>query len=43
VHRLTSTFAVFEFALHPVRDGGAALAVEGAAAAWRQSLGGGTG
>lgn len=43
VHRLTSTFAVFEFALHPVLDVGAALAVEGAAAAWRQSLGGGTG
>ena len=43
VHRLTSTFAVFEFALHPVLNVGAALAVEGAAAAWRDGLGGGAG
>lgn len=40
VHQLTSTFAVFEFALHPVLDVGPALGVEGAAVAWRQGLGG---
>lgn len=38
VHQLTTTFAVFEFALHPVLDVGPALGVEGAAVAWRQSM-----
>ena len=39
LHQLTSTFAVFDFTIHPVLDIGAALAAEGAAAAWRQGLG----
>lgn len=38
VHQLTSTFAVFDFALHPVLDIGPALGAEGAALAWRDGL-----
>ncbi|GGC10630.1 hypothetical protein GCM10011363_29140 [Marivita lacus] len=39
LHQMTSTFAVFEFVVHPVIDVGSALAAEGAAVAWRQSMG----
>lgn len=38
LHQLTSTFAVFDFALHPVLDIAPALAAEGAAVAWRQGI-----
>ena len=38
LHLMTSTFAVFEFVLHPVIDVGPALAAEGAAVAWRRTL-----
>lgn len=39
IHQLTSTFAVFEFAVEPVLDIEEALAAEAAAAQWRRSLG----
>ncbi len=39
LHQMTSTFAVFEFVVHPVIDVGLTLAAEGAAVAWRQSMG----
>jgi muconolactone delta-isomerase len=38
LQQMTSTFAVFEFVLHPVIDVGAALAAEGAAVAWRRGM-----
>jgi len=38
LHQMTSTFAVFEFVVHPVIDVGSALAAEGAAVAWRRSV-----
>jgi muconolactone delta-isomerase len=38
LHQLTSTFAVFEFVIHPVIDIGIALAAEGAAVAWRRGM-----
>jgi muconolactone delta-isomerase len=38
LHQLASTFAVFEFAMHPVIDVGLALAAEGAAVAWRRGM-----
>ena len=41
LHRMTSTFAVFEFVLHPVIDVGVALGAEGAAVAWRHRIAGG--
>ncbi len=39
LQQMTSTFAVFEFAMHPVIDIGAALGAEGAAVAWRRGMG----
>lgn len=39
IHQLTSAFAVFDFTVEPVLDVGEALAAEGAAAAWRRSIG----
>lgn len=39
IHQLTSTFAVFEFVVEQVLDVGDALAAEGAAVAWRKSIG----
>lgn len=41
LHQLTSTFAVFEFVLHPVVDVAAALGAESTAVAWRQDKLGG--
>ena len=38
LHQLASTFAVFEFVMHPVIEVGMALAAEGAAVAWRHSM-----
>ncbi|WP_158284649.1 DUF3303 domain-containing protein [Oricola cellulosilytica] len=38
IHQMTSTFAVFEFEVWPVLDVGDALAAEGAAVAWRESV-----
>jgi muconolactone delta-isomerase len=38
LHQLASTFAVFEFVIHPVIEVGMALAAEGAAVAWRHSM-----
>lgn len=38
LHQMASTFAVFEFVLHPVIDLGQALAAEGAAVAWRRGI-----
>ncbi len=38
IHKLTSTFAVFQFRLEPVLDVMDAVAVEGAAIAWRDSI-----
>jgi len=39
LHQLTSTFAIFEFSIEPVLDIGDALGAEGAAIAWRKSIG----
>lgn len=41
LHKMTSTFAVFDFVVHPVIDVRPALAAEGAAVAWRQGMGSG--
>jgi muconolactone delta-isomerase len=38
LHQMTSTFAVFEFIVHPVIDIAAALGAEGAAVAWRRGI-----
>lgn len=38
LHQMTSTFAVFAFTIEPVIDIGEALAAEGAAVAFRQSI-----
>ena len=38
LHQLASTFAVFEFVMHPVIDVGVALGAEGAAIAWRHGI-----
>lgn len=38
IHRLTSTFAVFQFRLEPVLDVMDAVAAEGAAIEWRDSI-----
>jgi hypothetical protein len=38
IHRLTSTFAVFQFRCEPVLDVMDAVAVEGSAIAWRDSI-----
>lgn len=38
IHRLSSTFAVFQFRVEPVLDVMDAVAVEAAAIAWRDSL-----
>lgn len=39
IHKLSSTFAVFQFRVEPVLDVMDAVAVEAAAIAWRDSLG----
>ena len=39
IHKLTSTFAVFQFRVEPVLDVMEAVAVEAAAIAWRDSIG----
>ena len=39
IHKLTSTFAIFQFRLEPVLDVMDAVAVEAAAIAWRESIG----
>lgn len=38
LHRLTSTFAAFKFRVEPVLEVMDAVAVEGAAIAWRDAL-----
>ena len=38
IHKLTSTFAIFQFRLEPVLDVMDAIAVEAAAIAWRESV-----
>ena len=39
VQQLCNTFAVFDFKLYPVLDIGPALGAEGAAVAWRKTMG----
>lgn len=38
IHQLTSTFAVFDFSVHPVLDVADAIGVEAAALEWRSSI-----
>ena len=39
IHKLTSTFAIFQFRVEPVLDVMDAVAIESAAIAWRESIG----